>query len=124
MFIGRVRRKGMHWEGSYVFGTAGAAFRGQASDNSHHSHATLQIVGSAEEPAVLERPSLPSVIGPYLLIRPGIEHALQPIKGVTLVFLEPQTAAARRVLDLAPPGDIIELPDEFSASARALRSAR
>lgn len=100
----------MIWNGEYVFGTAGAAFRGSAADNKPHAHVTLQIVASAAGPAVLERPGSESKAGTHLLVRPGVVHTLQPITQVTLVFLEPQTAAARRVLEQAPPGDVVELP--------------
>lgn len=103
----------MVWAGEYVFGTAGAAFRGGAADNVCHAHATLQIVASPDAPAIIERPGLPATTGTYLLVRPGVIHALQPVERVTLVFLEPQTMAARRVLELSPLGDVVELPDEL-----------
>jgi AraC-like DNA-binding protein len=101
----------MIWRGEYAFGTAGAAFRGSAADNMPHAHVTLQIVASAAEPAILEQPGAGSKSGTHLLVRPGVIHTLQPVERVTLVFLEPQTASARRLLELAPPGDIVDLPD-------------
>ena len=109
-FVSCETHTGMHWQGSYVFGLSGAGFRGRAADNAPHAHATLQLVASASLPAVIERPLLEPMVGEYLLIRPGVVHALQPVEAVTLIFLEPQTAAARRVLDLSLPGDVVELP--------------
>jgi AraC-like DNA-binding protein len=108
----------MQWKGSYVFGTAGAAFRGYAADNAPHTHATLQIVVSVDGPAVIDRPGCAPMIGSHLLIRPGVVHALRPIEKVTLVFLEPQTAAAQRILALAFPGDVTELPADLRPAFR------
>ena len=51
-----------------------------------------------------------AVIDDHPLFLEGVVHTLQPITQVTLVFLEPQTAAARRILEQAPPGDVVELP--------------
>ncbi len=103
----------MHWAGEYIFGNAGAAFRGRAADNHPHAHATCQIVASHIGPAVVLQPGQTPTSGTHLLIRPGVMHALQPVERVTLIFLEPQTAAARRILDLTGPGDVAELPDEL-----------
>lgn len=105
----------MHWAGEYAFGIAGAAFRGAAADNAPHAHATLQVVASHVEPAVMERPGRPTATGTHLLVRPGVVHTLRPVSFVTLLFLQPETEAARRLLDIVPLGEIVDLPDSLRA---------
>lgn len=108
----------MQWNGTYVFGTAGAAFRGHAADNAPHAHATLQIVASTGGPAMIEQPGCAPTIGSHLVVRPGVVHALRPIDNVTLVFLEPQTAAAQRILALTPTCDVAELSADLRSDLR------
>lgn len=96
----------MDWAGEFVFGRAGAAFRGSSADNSAHAHATLQLAVSDSEPVKLEQPDGSIVVGHTVLVRPGVLHRLHPIALVTLLFLEPQTAAARRLLDRAGVADV------------------
>lgn len=103
--IGRV-----DWSGEYLFGATGAAFRGSAADNAPHRHATLQLVSGRGDIVTIEGPGGAALAGPAMLIRPGVLHTLHPAQRVTLVFLEPQSGAAREILAVAEPGGVAPLP--------------
>lgn len=105
----------MIWSGEYVFGRACAAFHGSAADNAAHDPATIQIVLALPHAATVARPDGTVVTGHCLLVRPGASHTLRPIEHVTLIFLEPKTAIARRLLSAVMDGDIVELLAEFAA---------
>jgi AraC-like DNA-binding protein len=100
----------MDWQGEYLFGATGAAFRGSAADNAPHRHATVQLVSGRGDIVTVERPGNAPVSGPALLVRPGVPHTLHPAHRVTLVFLEPQSGAARELLAAAEPGPVVPLP--------------
>lgn len=101
----------MDWAGEFVFGRAWAAFRGRAADNTSHAHATVQVAIAHDEPVVIERPGAVPVAGRHVLVRPGVPHRLHPTPLVTLLFLEPQTGLARRLLDRAGREDVAALDD-------------
>lgn len=54
------------------------------------------------------------VSGEALVVRPGASHALRPVSDVLLVFLEPQSAAAKRVGDRLGPGPMSSLPPSLA----------
>lgn len=98
------------WDGEFVFGETWGAFRGQGGDNSLHAHAALQVC-IARYGQVTVRPAAGLALsGPALLVRSGVSHALQPTPDVLLIFLEPQSATARRLDTACPGGPITAIP--------------
>jgi AraC-like DNA-binding protein len=100
----------MTWSGEFVFGAAWAAFRGQAADNSLHSHAALQLTLAEGEEVTLTDAAARRFSGKALLTRPATMHALMPINRVTLILIDPHTPLAGFFLDQVGPSDIELLP--------------
>lgn len=101
----------MDWAGEFVLGRAWAAYRGSSADNSPHSHATLQVAIAHNDPVVIQRPGAEPVIGERLLVKPNVIHQLSPISMITLIFIEPQTEIARRLLEQAGNDDVTPIGD-------------
>ena len=92
----------MDSSGEFVFGPMWAVFRCVAGDNTLHPHPTVQIVLAHGEHAEIELPGAEPLKGHALLVCPSATQLLKPIKPikqVTLVFVEPQTALASRFAD-------------------------
>lgn len=100
----------MIWSGEFEFGPAWVAFRGHCGDNSYHRHATAQLTIGLSGPVTIRQPDNPVTTGGAVFVRPGINHALEPIDSALLILVEPQTVIGRKLLALLASSDVSILP--------------
>ncbi|MEW5683318.1 MAG: hypothetical protein AB1942_00215 [Pseudomonadota bacterium] len=98
------------WLGDFHAGEGWAAYRGVAGDNPLHAHTAMQLVFASPD-ATLRALDGRVVTGPALVARPGARHALDPVRDVLLVFLEPQSDLAAFVDRVSGPHPVAQLPD-------------
>ncbi len=96
----------MSWNGEFVFGEGAAAYRGPSADNTFHAHVAIQLVLAETGRATVVAADGMEFIGAAILIRPLVEHALSSRGEVTLLYAEPQSILASRLVKLAPAADI------------------
>lgn len=105
--------KGLPWSGRLHIDRSWAAFRGFSASNTLHAHVAMQLcVGHALPPTVVDA-SGRAVHSRGIAIRPGVRHRLEPSPDITLVFIEPQTPLARKLMALLPRASIAPMPDEL-----------
>lgn len=102
------------WTGDFHAGDGWAAYRGVAGDNRLHAHTAMQLVFAAPG-ATLRAQDGRVVSGPAIVARPGARHALDPVREVLLVFLEPQSDLASFVDRVTPPDPVAHLPDAVAS---------
>lgn len=115
----------MAWDGQFVFGDAFAAYFGPSDDNHLHEHAAYQIVLSAEADAIVIDETGEEHAGRGFLIRPMIPHAVQCVRDIALIYLDPQSGIALDVANRLDPDDIAalgfdDLPFQVPANADEL----
>ena len=96
----------MNWNGEFVFGEGAAAYRGPSADNTFHAHVAIQLVLAETGLATVVAADGMEFTGAAILIRPLVEHALSSRGEVTLLYAEPQSFLATRLVKLAPAADI------------------
>ena len=102
------------WRGRFHAGDGWAAYRGAAGENRLHAHTAMQLVLSTDA-ATLRGPDGVDLAGRALVARSGARHALAPTPDVLLVFLEPQSVAAKRISDALGPEPLAALPPALAA---------
>lgn len=105
---------GTGWLGDFHADEGWAAYRGVAGDNRPHAHTSMQLV-FATPGATLRAADGRVVSGPALVARPGARHALDPVRDVLLVFLEPQSDLAAFVDRVTAPDPVAYLPDAVAS---------
>jgi AraC-like DNA-binding protein len=88
----------MSWNGEVFFGSSWAAFRGQASSNSFHAHAAIQLTISDIGPVRVWQRDQSAVTSAGVCVAPSVVHRLEANGKVTLIFIEPQSAIAQDLL--------------------------
>ncbi|WP_439569707.1 helix-turn-helix domain-containing protein [Sphingopyxis sp.] len=91
---------------AFVFGDGWAAYRGQSSDNSPHRHAAIQLVFGSDRTVCVVGEDGKEFAGRTVVIQPMVEHSLIARDIVSVLYLEPQTPLAFRVMDEISAGDI------------------
>lgn len=88
----------MSWSGKLVFGQSWAVYRGTAADNSRHAHAAIQLaLGEGQSVSICAADGT-VLTGPGLAVRPMVQHRLAAQGDVVLLYIEPQSSLADRVL--------------------------
>ncbi|MBJ7413471.1 MAG: helix-turn-helix domain-containing protein [Phenylobacterium sp.] len=105
---------GNGWTGDFHAGDGWAAYRGRAGDNRLHAHTAMQLV-FASPGATLRALDGCVVSGTAIMARPGARHALDPVRDVLLVFLEPQSDLAAFVDRVTTPDPVAHLPDAVAS---------
>lgn len=105
---------GNSWLGDFHAGEAWAAYRGMAGDNRLHAHTAMQLV-FASPGATLRALDGRVVSGTAIVARPGARHALDPVRDVLLIFLEPQSDLAAFVDRVTKPDPVAHLPDAVAS---------
>lgn len=100
----------MIWSGEFEFGQAWVAFRGHCGDNAYHRHATAQVTIGLSGPVTIRQPDNPATTGCAVLVRPGVNHALDPVDSALLILIEPHTVIGRKLLALSKLDDVSIVP--------------
>lgn len=85
----------MNWLGETHIGETWMLYRGSASDNSPHSHATLQITISLDDFISISDSKGNVVNGKAIAVKPNVEHKLLPSSRLVLGLIEPQSKISR-----------------------------
>lgn len=100
------------WSGSLTLGDFWSAYIGQSDQNSPHAHVALQLaVGLDGDVTVHVGHRRMRAHG--VLIRPLVTHTVAPGCGVAMVYLEPQAALGRALLELMADAPAMVLPERF-----------
>ncbi|KGB54695.1 Transcriptional regulator, AraC family [Sphingopyxis sp. LC81] len=91
---------------AFVFGDGWAAYRGHSSDNSPHRHAAIQLVFGSDRAVCVVDADGQEFSGHTIVIQPMVEHRLIAKHVVSMLYLEPQTPLAFRVMGEIAGGDI------------------
>ncbi len=87
------------WDGTVEIGEGWAFYRGRASDQSPHSHASVQIASSDTEEIKLLRADGETICSASIIVAPLIRHQLPAIgKPVRLIYLDACSSLARAIL--------------------------
>lgn len=108
------------WRGAARMGLGWGLFIGAAGDNRPHSHHALQVLLSDTPKALwTERSGWCSYLG--VMIGPELTHALAPgAEDVTLIYVEPESDAGRRLQSTLHAGIRVLSADEVAAIRRDL----
>lgn len=87
----------MNWLGETHIGETWLLYRGSASDNSPHSHATLQITIGLDEFIAISDSEGKVVRGKAIAVKPNVEHKLLPSSRLVLGLIEPQSKISRLI---------------------------
>ncbi len=101
----------MEWSGTFRFEGSSAAFRGCVAENSSHSHASVQLILAHEGNVTVVSPNVGTVSGTLILVKPGAVHRLLETPLVTMLFLEPHIAPARKLFAMAGGDEVMSLSD-------------
>ena len=98
---------------AFVFGEGWVAYSGHSSDNSPHRHAAIQLVFSPNRSVCVVGEDGEKFFGRTVIIQPMVEHRLIATDLMRVLYLEPQTPLAFRVMDDINAGQIriVEDPD-------------
>jgi AraC-like DNA-binding protein len=99
----------MQWSGTFRFGDSSAAFRGCVAENTPHSHAAVQLILAHEGNVTVVNPNVGTVSGAIILVKQGAVHRLLETPLVTMLFLEPQIAPARKLLETTSGDEVTTL---------------
>lgn len=103
----------MNWEGETYIDEAWLLYRGRASDNSLHSHATLQLTVSLDELISISDSNGHTFKSKGIAVKPNVIHRLYPSNKLVLVLIEPQSDLSRLISSSMADQDICEIDLEF-----------
>ncbi|MGQ0701186.1 MAG: helix-turn-helix domain-containing protein [Panacagrimonas sp.] len=108
------------WRGQVQMGIGWGLFVGRAGDGATHAHHAVQVLLSESAQAVWTRPTgWLRVSG--IVIGADVEHQLAPTtESVTLLYVEPHSAAGRHLGGSLRDGAQVLDPGEVAAARRAL----
>jgi len=80
------------WSNNFTFNETYAAYYGDIDSNDFHHHAATQIVVSSEKPIHIHSTTNASQVGQGFIIHPLVDHKIECLSSVSMIYLEPQSA--------------------------------